>query len=107
MNININHQWRIRSDELQWNVEYLPNPKPGTKRKTERWKAKGHFRTLDEAVLRCARRQIRLLGIVVGADALPCLCTALDRIEAEIREAVGGLRVEDIAAEQSCANSRQ
>jgi hypothetical protein len=82
MIINLNHQWRIRSDELQWNLEYLPDPNPGTKRKTERWKAKGHFRTLDEAVLRCARRQIRLLPMVVGAEALPCLCTALDRIEA-------------------------
>jgi len=60
-------------------------------------KAKGHFRTLDEAVLRCARRQIRLLPMEVGAEALPLLCTALDRIEAEIREAVGGLRGADEA----------
>jgi len=33
---DLNSQWRIRSDELQWNVEYLPGPNPGTKRKTER-----------------------------------------------------------------------
>jgi hypothetical protein len=35
----------------------------------------------------------------VGAEALPLLCTALDQIKAEVREAVGGLRVKGLAAE--------
>ena len=99
MIIPINTHWRINSDELQWIVEYKPDPKPGTKRKVERWKAKAYPTTLNHAVLWCVQRQIRLMPIEVGAEALPLLCAALDRIEAEVREAVGGLRVKDLAAE--------
>ena len=99
MIIYLNTQWRIRSDDLQWIVEHLPDPKSGTKRKVARWKAKAYLNTLDRAVVFSADRRIRLLPMEVGAEALPRLCTALDQIKAEVREAVGGLRVKGLAAE--------
>jgi len=99
MIIYLNPHWRIRSDELQWILEHLPDPKPGTTRKVERWKAIAYLTTLDRAVVCCAERQIRLLPMDVGAEALPRLCTALDQIKAEARAAVRGLRVKDLAAE--------
>ena len=99
MIIYLNSQWRIRSDDLQWIVENLPDPKSGTRRKAARWKAKAYLTTLDRAVVFSAERRIRLLPMEVGAEALPRLCTALDQIKAEARAAVGGLRVEQLAAE--------
>jgi hypothetical protein len=91
--ILLNSHWRIKSDPLQWIVEERDS---GESRK---WRARAFCNTLDYAVLWAAQRQIRLMRVTVGPEALDVLCRSLDELKAEVKEAVGGLRVEHLAAE--------
>ena len=93
MIIYLNQQWRVRSDPHQWVVE--ERDAGGS----QKWRARAFCNTLGFAVLWAAERQIRLQRVTVGPEALDVLCRAVDELKAEIHEAVGGLRVEHLAAE--------
>ena len=86
MIININVDWRIVSDPLQWIVQHRRMVKGQNK-----WDNKAYFGDLGNAVVWLARRQIMPLPGEYGPDALPALCQALDRIEGEIREVLDGI----------------
>ncbi len=85
MIIRINRDWRIASDPLQWIVQ-----KRRTVKGQDKWDAIAFFRRLDGAVLHLARRHVRMLPGSYGAEALPLLCQALDRLEAEVSAALSG-----------------
>ena len=83
MIIRINQDWRIASDPLQWIVQ-----KRRTVKGQDKWDSLAFFGKLDGAVLHLARRRMRMLPGSYGPEALPLLCQALDRLEAEISTAL-------------------
>ncbi len=83
MIIRINRDWRIASDPLQWAVQ-----KRRTVKGSDKWDTVAFFGSLDGAVLHLARRRVRMLPGSYGPEALPLLCQALDRLEAEIPAAL-------------------
>ncbi len=69
MIIQINPDWRIRSDPYNWIIE--ARRKGGTK---ERWDALGYYGDLDGAVLGLVQRRIRVMA---GKNTTPrpsCHC---------------------------------
>ncbi len=88
MIIQINSDWRIRSDPYNWIIE--------TRRKGgvgERWNAVGYYGDLDRAVLGLVQRRIRMMEGTYHAEALAPLCRALAGLEVEISAAL-----EDVVA---------
>ena len=79
MIIEINPEWRIRSDPYNWIIE--TRRKGGTK---ERWNAVAYYGDLDGAVLGLVQRQIRVMAGTYRAEALAPLCRALAGLEGEI-----------------------
>ncbi len=79
MIIRINQDWRIASDSLQWIAQ-----KRRTVKGQEKWDSVCFHHSLDGAVINLARRHVRMLPGSYGPEALPLLCQALDRLEAEI-----------------------
>ena len=81
MIIEINPDWRIRSDPYNWIIE--------TRRKggaRERWNAIAYYGDLDRAVLGLVQRQIRVMEGTYHAEALAPLCRALAGLEREISQ---------------------
>lgn len=83
MIVQINPDWRIESDPLQWIVQ-----KRRFVQGAERWSNVGYHRTLDSAVVHLARRRVRMIGGEYPPEALPTLCHALDSLRDEIRQAL-------------------
>ncbi len=86
MIIQINLEWRIRSDPYNWIIE--ARRKGGA---TERWNAMGYYGDLDAAVLGLVQRQIRVMEGTYHAEALAPLCRALAGLEGEISQALAGV----------------
>ncbi len=61
--ININPDWRIRSDPYNWIIE---NRRKGGA--TERWNAMGYYGDLDGAVFGLVQRRVRVIG---GQPTMP------------------------------------
>ncbi len=83
MIIEINADWRIRSDPYNWIIE--ARRKGGTK---ERWDALGYYGDLDGAVLGLVQRRIQVLEGTYHAEALAPLCRALASLQEEISQAL-------------------
>ena len=83
MIIQINPDWRIRSDPYNWMIE--TRRKGGTR---ERWNAVAYYGELDKAVLGLVQRQIRVMEGTYHAEALAPLCRALAGLREEIRVAL-------------------
>ena len=79
MIIQINTDWRIRSDPYNWIIE--ARRKGGAK---ERWDAVGCYGDLDRAVLGLVQRRIRVMAGTYHAEALAPLCRALAGMREEI-----------------------
>lgn len=94
MIININPDWRIASDPLQWIVQ-----KRRKVNGSDKWDSLTFFRDLERAVLWLARRRVLLMDGDYGPKALVPLGQALDRLESEIREALRTIRTEADACE--------
>ena len=88
MIINLNDEWRIRSEPLNWIVERMPSPKEGVKRKKDVWRPVSYHGTLDSAVVSCARKRIAILDGEYGAEALTPLGAALDALVGEGKKAL-------------------
>lgn len=89
MIINLNPAWRIKVEPGQWVVQNMPPVQDASKgRKRETWANKAYCRTLDSAIVRCARLQIEVLEGTYGAEALSPLVASLERIESEVRRAL-------------------
>ncbi len=90
MIIQINSDWRIRSDPYNWIIE--KRRKGGVK---ERWNAAGYYGDLDRAVLGLVQRRIRVMEGTYPAEALTPLCRALagmrEEIRAALKESAGGV----------------
>ncbi len=85
--ININPDWRIRSDPYNWIIE--------TRRKSgagERWNAVAYYGNLDRAVLGLVQRRIRVMAGTYHAEAVAPLCRVLAGLGEEISAAL-----EDVA----------
>lgn len=83
MIININPDWRIRSDPYNWIIE--KRRKGGAK---ERWNAMGYYGDLDGAVLGLVQRRIHVMEGTYHAEALTPLCRALAGMREEISAAL-------------------
>ncbi len=83
MIIEINPDWRIRSDPYNWIIE--TRRKGGSK---ERWNAVGYYGDLDRVVLGLVQRRIRVMEGMYHAEALAPLCRALAGLEREISAAL-------------------
>ncbi len=79
MIIEINPDWRIRSDPYNWIIE--TRRKGGAK---ERWNAVGYYGDVDRAVLGLVQRRIRVMEGTYHAEALTPLCRALAGMREEI-----------------------
>ena len=84
MIINLNKDWRIRSDPLQWIVEKRLH---GAKTKRHEWKPKAYCNSFDSAVVWAGRSRVMETPGEYGPDALPLLATALDAILGEVDSA--------------------
>lgn len=87
MLIQINERYRIISDEVQWTVQHLPKKREGIKRKEDRWINRGHFATLDTALMWASHQQIKLIPGTVDADNIIDIVHAIDKIHREIGRA--------------------
>ncbi len=95
MIINLNRDWRIRPDPLQWIVEKRLH---GAKTKRHAWKPKAYCNSLDSGVVWAGRRRVMETPGVFGCDALPPLVAALDTIVEEVRAALAAYRKENPGA---------
>ncbi len=86
MIIQINPDWRIRSDPYNWIIETRRKGGAG-----ERWNAMGYYGDLDGAVLGLVQRRIRVMAGTYHAEALAPLCRALAGLEGEISQALAGV----------------
>ena len=89
MIVNINPDWRIISDPLQWTVQ-----RRRTVKGRDKWDSLTFFRDLERAVLWLARRRVLLMDGEYGPEALIPLSQALDSLASEIREALRTVRTE-------------
>lgn len=97
MIIQLNPEWRIKSDPHQWIVQQGRSANG-----TMKWDSLSFHHSLDGAVLWVAQRRVRLLGGVYGPDALPDLCRALDSLKCETLAAIEiGTRVKDAEFRQT------
>ncbi len=87
MIIQINPDWRIRSDPYNWIIE--ARRKGGSK---ERWNAVGYYGDLNRAVLGLVQRRIRVMEGTYHAEALAPLCRALAGLDGEISQALADVR---------------
>jgi len=85
--IEINPDWRIRSDPYNWIIENRRKGGAG-----ERWNAAGYYGDLDRAVLGLVQRRIRVMEGHVHAEALAPLCRALAGLDGEISQALADVR---------------
>lgn len=83
MIIEINPDWRIRSDPHNWIIE--ARRKGGAR---ERWDAVGYYGDLDPAIVGLARRRVRVMEGTYRAEALAPLCRALAGLKGEISQAL-------------------
>ncbi len=86
MIVEVNPDWRIRSDSYNWIIE-----KRRTGGAKERWNAVGYFGDLDEAVLGLVQRRIRVIEGTYHAEALSPLCRALAGMREEISAALANV----------------
>ncbi len=77
--IQINSDWRIRSDPYNWIIE-----KRRTGGSKERWNAVGYYGDLDRAVIGLVQQRIRVMVGAYHAEALAPLCRALAGLREEI-----------------------
>jgi hypothetical protein len=84
--IEINPDWRIRSDPYNWIIE--ARRKGGAK---ERWDAVGYYGDLYRAVLGLVQRRIRVMEGTYHVQALAPLCRALAGLDREISAALGNV----------------
>ena len=87
MIIQINPDWRIRSDPYNWVIETRRKGGAG-----ERWNAVGYYGDLDRAVLGLVQRRIRVMEGTYHAEALAPLCRALAGLEGEVLQALVDVR---------------
>ena len=90
MIININPDWRLRSDSVQWILDHRVVSNKGTGKARTEWKLAGFSRHLNSIVLELARQEIRLIrnDEEYPAEALALLVETLERVEADCRKAV-------------------
>ena len=86
MIIEINPDWRIRSDPYNWIIEARRKGGAG-----ERWNAVGYYGDLDRAVLGLVQRQIRVMEGTYHAEGLEPLCRALAGLVGAISQALAGV----------------
>ena len=79
MIVNINQDWRLRSDAFQWFLDH---------RVKSKWRVAGRSLFLDEIMMEMARREIRLMREEYPADALAFIAETLDQIREDCRKAV-------------------
>ncbi len=83
MIIEINPDWRIRSDPYNWIIE--KRRKGGAR---ERWNAVAYHGDLNHAIIGLARRRVQVLEGTYQAEALAPLCRALAALERDINVAL-------------------
>ena len=59
---------------------------------TEKLEGVGYYHTLDEALVGCAERQVRVMPWEGSPEALAPLTQALDTLRAEIRTVLSGFK---------------
>ena len=94
MIITINPDWRLSSDPLQW---ILQKRSPNATANRNRWRPIGYFGRLDDAVVACSRRRIRILPEVCGPEALKPLSDALRSVRDDVHAALASFRTEAAA----------
>ena len=90
--IQINSDWRIVSDPLQWIVQ-----RRRTVKGKDKWDSRTFHSDLGNAVMRLASAHIRTFDAVVGPDALEVLCHFLDSLENKFLSAIGEAGIENAA----------
>ena len=105
MIININPDWRLRSDSVQWILDHRVVSNSGKRKAKAVWKLAGFSRHLNSVILELSRQEIRLIrnDKEYPAEALGLLAETLDRIEADchraVREAIANARTSTDAPE--------
>ena len=92
MIIQINPDWRLASDPLQWVLQ-----KSYQSKGEERWRALAFFGDLDRAIVELSRRRILILDGTYHPEALKPLSDALRSLRDDIRAALEGFRTEAAA----------
>ncbi len=91
MIIQVNADWRLASDPLQW---ILQKRNPNATADRNRWRPIGYFGRLDNAVVACSRRRIRVLAGTYGPEALTPLSDALRSVHDDVRAALESFQTE-------------
>jgi hypothetical protein len=91
MIIQINPDWRIAADPLQWIVQQRQVSKNTG---AESWHAKGFHKYIADALQQLVQRQVREVPGTYGPEALETLLSALTAIREDIRRGLEGFRTE-------------
>ncbi len=87
MIIQLNPDWRLNSDKLNWILQHRSVVQEGKTKKTENigksyWRNETYHGTIDSALMACAERMIRFEDVIVGPDELTDLLARLDALTA-------------------------
>lgn len=89
MIINLNPDWRIRSEPRNWILEQRHDRKrKDTGEEYEQWAVIGYWGTLDGALSACMERRLKFIDGEYPPEAMTALYTALDGMRADIRMAL-------------------
>lgn len=89
--ININPEWRLSWDGLQFHLERWVVRKQGKTAGLGLWANRGYFSSLDSAIIALAARRIYAIEGAYEAEALVPLCRALDEIKADCKRACANM----------------
>lgn len=84
MIIDLNKDWRLKSDDLQWHVQKRTLVKKGTKK--YQWQSIAYCGQLDIALMLCWRRRIQIEEGVYKAEALRPLIDSFEKLEEEAKK---------------------
>jgi len=85
MIINLNDDWRLNYDGLQWIAQKRHH---GAKAKRHEWENKAYLVTLMEATAWTAKRQLMSWPIEVGVSSLPALAGAIMDIREQVSKVI-------------------
>jgi len=94
MIININHDYRIRTDPAQFILEHRAQPKPGAEpRKGDGWTPVAFLGRLNEVFDVLWRREIFAMEGEYPPEALDLLMDSFERLHADVNRAMADMEV--------------
>lgn len=86
--IYVGEDWRLCYDDLQYIVQQRKVRQGGDKKGQSYWCNEAYIRSINNALIWLARRKVYSVPGIYDCDAIDVLTERLDKIEADIRDAI-------------------